>query len=139
MKGRPVAASLLVLASLQISCSGLLAPQPTVTPTSPVMGDTFFSGCAYLDENSNGAIDPGEPLLGGMTFVVTLAWGGESGDVSYEGECAFITIPASLPPDAWPVIVRMEVPDDSPYEAIGPLEIELDYPDTRAEFLLAAR
>lgn len=140
MNRRQAAPILLVLAWLQISCSGLLGPRPSASPTPPeVMADTFFSGCAYLDENSNGEIDPEEPLLGGMTFTVTLIGGGGFGDETSEERCAFITIPGGLPPGMWPVLARLEAPDDSPYDAIGPLEIELEYPDTRAEFLFAAR
>jgi hypothetical protein len=129
----------LMLLSVLVSCTGSLPVRPSDTPPQPgVMADTFFSGCAYLDENSNEAIDPEDPLLGGMMFTVTLAGGtGFGGDTS-GGQCAFITVPAALPTEAWPILARMVVPEGAGYEPIGPSEVTLEYRQTRANFLLRA-
>jgi hypothetical protein len=103
------------------------------------MSDTFFSGCAYLDENANGAIDPEEPLLGGMTFTVTLPGGIGFGGETSEGYCARITVPGTLPADAWPILARMVASEGVTYEPIGPSEVTLEYSHTRADFLFTAK
>jgi hypothetical protein len=138
---REAAAALeLLVVSLLSSCTGSQPVRPSETVAQPqVMSDTFFSGCAHLDENANGAIDPEEPLLGGMTFTVTLAGGGGFGADTSEGECAFITVPAALPAEAWPILARIAAPDGAAYEAIGPSEVTLEYPDTRADFLFTTK
>jgi hypothetical protein len=138
---REASASLeLLVVVLLASCASAQPPPPseTVVPLQ-AMSDTFFSGCAHLDLNSNGEIDPDEPLLGGMTFAVTLPGGGGFGADTSEGECAFIVVPASLPAEAWPVLARMTVPDGAAYNLIGPPEVRLDYPETRADFLFSAK
>jgi hypothetical protein len=61
------------------------------------------------------------------------------GDEITEVECAFVTVPGGLPPNMWPVTARVEIPEDFPFEAVTPLEVILEYPDARAEFLFAAR
>jgi hypothetical protein len=130
----------LLLVSLLSSCIGSGPIRPLETAPQPqVMSDTFFSGCAYLDEDANGAIESTEPLLGGMTFTVTLATGGGFGADTPEGKCAFITVPGSLQPEAWPVLARMVAPDGAAYEGIGPSEITLENPHTRADFLFTPK
>jgi len=110
-------------------------PLATMTPPPQVVGDTFFTGCAYLDVNSNGEIDAEDARLGGFTFVVTLAGGAGFGAETSESCCAFAGVPAALPREAWPVVARMELPDDVPYAPIGPAEVTLLYPESQADFL----
>jgi len=100
--------------------------------------DTFFAGCAYLDQDGNSQFGPGEHLLGGLSFSFTLAGGAGFGGDSAEGQCAFITVPASLPGEAWPVTVRIRVPEGYDFKLVGPAEIELLRPDTKAEFRFTA-
>ena len=119
-----------------LACTVSLPARPSSTPTKPeVMADTFFSGCAYLDENANGIIDPDDLLLGGMTYTVTLAGGAGFGAGTSDGGCASIIVPGGLSETAWPVQARMAIPDGDAYESIGPSQVTLEYPQTRAEFL----
>ena len=110
----------------------------TPTPRQEVLADTFFSGCAYLDQDGDEGIDPEEPLLGGLTFTVTLAGGAGFGDETSEGQCAFITVPSALPAEAWPIVARMIVPDDLEFKPIGSSTVTLEFSQTRAEFLFRA-
>jgi hypothetical protein len=103
------------------------------------MTDTFFNGCAHLDVNDNGAIDPEDSLLGGMTFTVTLAGGTGFGARSSESECVVILVPAALPAEAWPVLARISAPDGTAYEAVGSTEVTLQYPETRVDVLYKAK
>ena len=140
MNREAIAAVTVMFVPFLASCAGFLPLRPSETPALPgVMADTFFSGCAYLDENGNGAIDAEEPIVGGVAFTVTLAGGTGFGGATSEGRCAFITIPADLREDAWPILARMEAPKESPYEPIGPSEIILEYRDTRADFLFTLK
>jgi hypothetical protein len=134
---RPVV--LVVIASILVlftaSCRvGRPATGSVPAQSQGVASDTFFSGCAYVDEDGNEQLDTGEPLLGGLSFSFTLAGGAGFGAKSVDGECAFVTVPAALPPEAWPVVARVEVPEGYMYSPIGPTEIELERPETRAEF-----
>ena len=113
-------------------------PHGTVTPLPEVVGDTFFTGCAYLDKNGNGAIDAEDALLGGLTFVVTLAGGDEFSTETSESHCALATVPAALPREAWPVIARMDLAEDVIYVPIGLPEVVLAYPESQAYFLFRA-
>ena len=110
-------------------------PHVTMTPLPQVVGDTFFTGCAYLDENSNGEIDAEDTRLGGVTFVVTLAGGAGFEVETSESHCALAAVPAALPRESWPVVARMELPEDFPYAPIGPAEVTLEYPESQADFL----
>jgi hypothetical protein len=138
---REAAAALgLLVVSLLTSCTGSQPVRPSETVPQPqIMSDTFFSGCAHLDANANGAIDPEDPLLGGMTFTVTLAGGAGFGADTSEDECAFTTVPAALPAEAWPIVARMAAPEGAPYEPIGPSEVTLEYPHTQADFLFTTK
>jgi len=130
----------LVMVSLLVSCIGSFqVGRSEPTPTSVVMADTDFSGCAYLDQDDNGIIDPGEPLLGGLTFTITLAGGMGFGGGTGDGRCGFILVPGALPADAWPIMARMVVPEDFGFKAVGPTEIMLQHPQRRAEFLFVAK
>ena len=111
------------------------APRVTMTPLPQLVGDTFFTGCAYLDENTNGEIDAEDAPLGGFTFVVTLAGGAGFAAETSESHCALATVPLALPRESWPVVARMELPEDVPYVPIGPVEVTLVYPESQADFL----
>ena len=71
--GEKRAAMEVILLSVLISRTGSPPVRPLdALPESEVVSDTFCSGCAYLGENANEAIEPAEPLPGGMIFTVTL-------------------------------------------------------------------
>ena len=128
---------LTLISFLLCSCNGQhdsMEPA-TATPTLGVLADTFFSGCAYLDSNGNGEIDPDDPLLENAVFVVTLNGGAGFGGLTSENYCASVTVPGGLNEKFWPVTVRMESPEGTGYELVGPAEIELEYPDDHADFL----
>ena len=107
----------------------------TATPTPGVFADTFFSGCAYLDSNRNGEIDPDDPLLEDAVFVVTLNGGAGFRGLTSENYCATATVPGGLDEKFWPVTVRMEPPEGTGYQLISPAEIVLEYPEDHADFL----
>lgn len=107
--------------------------EPTSTPW--VTGDTFFTGCTYLDANRNGKLDLDDTLLGGMSFIVTLADGSVYTSATSEEHCAFITVPTALPPEAWPAEARLNLPHDAPYQFISEPRVLLEHPHSRAVFL----
>ena len=112
-------------------------PSPTATPTTGVLADTFFFGCAYLDSNSNGEIDPDDQSVEDALFVVTLREGIGFGDSTTARGCAMVVVPGGLSEESWPVTVRMEPPEETSYELVGPAEVVLEYPDGHADFLFA--
>jgi hypothetical protein len=139
MKSVLTAGLTFVMVCLASSCNGPPATPPTLTPQrSKILADAFFSGCAYLDENANGRIDPEEPKLGGVLFTVTLEGGAGFGAKTPEDGCASVVIPGGLGRD-WTVVARMEIPKDAPYRPIGPSEITLEYPQSQANFLFNSR
>jgi len=97
--------------------------------------DTFFSGCAYLDSNSNREIDPDDRGLKDAVFVVTLKGGAGFGAFTSESGCALVTVPGGLSEESWPITARMEPPEGSGYELVSPAEVVLEYPDCQADFL----
>lgn len=107
----------------------------TATPTPRVFADTFFSGCAYLDSNDNGEIDPDDLLLEDAMFVVTLNGGAGFGGLTSENYCATVTVPGGLDEKFWPVTVRMEPPEGTGYQLVSPAEIVVEYPEDHADFL----
>jgi hypothetical protein len=113
---------------------GLLNP---ATPTVPVLADTFFHGCAYLDSNGNGEIDADDQKLKNGMFLVALNGGAGFGAPTTEGGCATVTIPGGIGEESWPVAARMEPPEETGYELVGPAEIVLEYPESHADFLFA--
>ena len=121
------------------SCEGPRFGRPLETEPPELSADTFFSGCAYLDENANGRIDARDSLLGNMNFAVTLASGAGFGGKTSEGRCAFITVPVALLPGAWPVLARMVAPDQVAYKAVGTSMVTLQYPNTATDFLFAPK
>jgi hypothetical protein len=121
--------ALSILAILLVSCSNT-TPSASLEP----IADTYFSGCAYIDQNDNGTLDSGESLLGGFTFTITLAGGAGFGAETAEGQCATVIVPSALPEDSWPVTARISIPEGSGYEAVGSTEVALEYPQTKAEF-----
>ena len=121
---------LIMLAALLSTACNNAAPSASPEPLS----DTFFAGCAYIDQNGNAALDPGEPLLAGFTFTVTLAGGAGFGAKTSEGQCATIIVPSALPKESWPVIARMVTSGGAGYEAVGSSEVVLEYPQTKADF-----
>ena len=128
---------------LLVSCNGYsfeFITEVVESQTPPaVLADTFFSGCAILDENKNGIKDADESLLEGMTFSVILASGAEFRGQTYEGQCAFVTIPSALPEGSWPIMARMIVPEGSLYELSGPAEITLEPGQWVADFLFTQK
>ena len=115
--------------------SSPFVPQATSTSFPYLVGDTFFTGCAYFDSNTNGEIDPDDTLLGGLAFVITLADGTRFVAETSENHCALATVPAALPPDAWPVVARIEAPEHMLYAPIGLSETMLECPEKDADFL----
>lgn len=112
-----------------------LAPRVTNTSTPYVVADTFFTGCAYFDSNTNGEIDQEDVLLGGLRFVITLADGTDFAHETSDSHCALAAVPTALPADAWPVVARIELPEGTPYAPIGLSVAILEYPDKEADFL----
>ena len=111
--------------------------EPPDTPLPAPAGDTFFTGCAFLDQNANGLVDSEDTPIERMSFVITLTGGTGFGAATETTGCATVTIPARLGSDAWPVVTHMNMPPASTYVPVGDSEITLSYPDTRANFLFA--
>jgi hypothetical protein len=107
------------------------------TPTSGVLADTFFGGCAYLDSNGNGEIDAVDQVVEGARFVVTLREGIGFGATTSTRGCATVVVPGGLREESWPVTVRMEPPEESTYELVSPAEVVLQFPYGSADFLFA--
>lgn len=95
------------------------------TSTPAAVTDTFFSGQALLDVNSNGRIDPEDTPIAGATFIVTLPGGAEFGAQTDESGKAFLTIPARV---EYPVTARMEAPKDSGLIIVEPSASTLKEP-----------
>ena len=111
---------------------------PGVTPTVEILADSFFFGCAYLDTNGNGEIDPDDPGLKDVLFTVSMQGGmGLSAYTSGDRGCATIIVPGGLETDAWPVTASMQPPAESNLELVGPAEVVLAYPESHADFLFA--
>ncbi len=143
-----------LIALLLCSCTGQATPavndketpavggQETPTargqPTPAVLADTFFFGHAYVDTNGNGHIDEQDAPLAGAPFAVTLQGGGGFGGTTAKDGTAFVVVPGGLDESYWPVTAQMKAPEGSAYQVVGPDEILLEYPKTRAEFLFAA-
>ncbi|HMN62360.1 MAG TPA: hypothetical protein PJ988_18485 [Anaerolinea sp.] len=123
---------LFVLALLFAACG-----RSTLSPPTPaVLGDSNFSGCAYLDANANGEIDNQDTPIGEMKFTITLSKGaGFGGLTSDKDGCASILIPSPLSETSWPVLARMEVPPALKVVPVGDNLTTLEYPDTHADFL----
>lgn len=105
----------------------------------PVLADTFFFGCAYLDTNGDGEVDEGDQGIEDGRFVVDFnGLRGVFAAATGEDGCATIVIPGGLPEEDWPVTGRMESLSD--YELISPEEVILDQRGShRADFLYMAR
>jgi hypothetical protein len=116
-------------------CNPLQSLTKSVTPTAVIMADTFFGGCAYLDSNNNGEIDPDDQRLEDAMFFVTLNGGYGFRAVTFKNGCATVTIPGGLGKESWPVTARMEPPEGSGYELLSPGEVVLEYPKEHADFL----
>lgn len=117
---------LFLLLLLVTACRG---PVPS-TPTPHILSDTFFSGKAYLDANSNQEIDATDLPLAGAQYVVA-GWRASTDSNGY----ASVVIPGG-----WdqPVVAHMAPPEGSDYTLIGPSEVILQNGDkTTAEFLFA--
>jgi len=140
MNKKIISAIIGIFSLLLGSCTGITPPIPSETPSNPsLMADTFFSGCAYLDENGNGTIDAEEQLVGGMAFTITFKSGMGFGGQTSDGYCASILVPSALPEEAWPLPARMEVPEGSIYKLVGPSEIILENGQTQADFLFTIK
>jgi hypothetical protein len=112
------------------------AATPTAAaPTAEILADSFFFGCAYLDENGNGEIDPDDPGLKDALFAFSTQVGiGLSGYTSSNG-CATIVVPGGLGAEAWPVTAHMQPPAESNLELVDSAEVVLAYPESHADFL----
>jgi hypothetical protein len=129
-----------ILAVVLVACAALVETDPSNKTTLPkIPADTFFTGCAYLDQDGDGIADRDEDLIGGLLFEVTLAGGTGFGSETTDGRCAVVTVPSGLQDDAWPVVVRMVVPEAAEVKPVGSGKISLQYPETRAEFLFVSR
>ena len=84
-----------------------------------------------------GSLTFGEPLIGGLSYSFTLEGGAGFGAESQDGECGFVTVPAALPPEAWPIVVRVEVEEPFAYTPSASTLIALEWPMTRADFPFA--
>ena len=110
-------------------------PEDSATPTVGVLADSFFFGCAYVDGNGNGEIDPDDPGLKGALFIVNVrGLGGLTAKTSASG-CATIVVPGGLSGDRWPVSARMQPPPDTSYELVSTDDVVLVYPKAHADFL----
>jgi len=128
---------LALLPPLFFVCNPLHSLMKSATPTAVIMADTFFGGCAYLDSNNNGEIDPDDQRLEDALFFVTLNGGYGFRAVTFKNGCATVTIPGGLGEESWPVTVRMEAPEGTGYERLSPGEVVLEYPKGHADFLFA--
>ena len=93
--------------------------------SEPILADTFFFGCAYLDTDRDGEVDEGDQGMEDGRFVVD--FNGKKGVFSAptgENGCATIVIPGGLLEEDWPVTGRMESLSD--YELISPEEVILE-------------
>jgi hypothetical protein len=124
---------LLILIIFLLSACNNLTEAATSTPS--ILADSFFFGCAYLDSNRNGELDPDDQGLEEAMFVVTLRGVGGLGAPTPESGCAMVIIPGGLNEESWPVTTRMEPPPESSYELVSPAEVVLDYPESHADFL----
>jgi hypothetical protein len=96
--------------------------QQTPTPAVVIHVHSYFSAYAFFDANGNGQPDSADTPVSDATFIVTLPGGTEFGDQTDDTGHAFISIPASV---EYPVMLRMEAPKDSTWEAIEPSTITL--------------
>jgi len=94
--------------TLLLGMLGLMACT-TATPTPTSVSDSFFSGQAWLDVNTNGQIDAQDIPLPQATFLVRLSKGEFGANTDSSGK-AFVTVPG---PVEYPVIVTMQAPKDS--------------------------
>lgn len=97
----------------------------SASSTPAAVTDSFFSGQALLDVNSNGQSDLEDTPIAGATFIVTLPGGAEFGAQTDESGKAFLTIPARVD---HPVTARMEAPQDSGLNIVEPSAITLKGP-----------
>lgn len=125
-----------LLITLSLACK-LTGGEPRATPPE-ILADTFFSGCAYLDNNQNGEMDADDTPLSALTFTVTLAGGGGFGSQTNETGCATVTVPGGASEDFYPLWLEMVPEDAHLYVPIHSAQIVLEYPDTKAAFLFAA-
>ena len=122
---------LAIFLSAALTGCNLPTPAPTVQP----IVDAFFSGSAYLDVNGNGEIDSEDTPIENATLIVTLQGGFETGGNTDKTGFAFITVPGGVD---YPVTLRMEAPEDSDLELIGPSSVT--YPsDGPAKFLFSSK
>lgn len=100
------------------------APEPTepvaITPTEPILVDSFFGAQALLHVNGNRQIDAEDTPVENAIFTVSLQGGAGFGDTTDESGRAFVTIPSAV---EYPVTLRMEAPKDSTLKLIGPESI----------------
>lgn len=111
---------------------------PGTTPTAEILADSFFFGCAYLDANGNGEIDPDDPGLEAALFAFSMQGGMGFSAYTLDNGCATIVIPGGVGQDAWPVTARMQPPPENNLEWVSPAEVVLVHPESHADFLFAA-
>ena len=113
--------------------------EPSIKPTWPVVGDLFFTGCAYLDVNGDEQIDAQDEPIARAFFTATLSAGAGFGAETSSNGCGHITIPgvsSETTGDIFPVKLKMEPPSGRGYKLLGAEEIILESPDpSQVDFL----
>ncbi len=135
MRSMPRISPLILIPFLSLVCNPLHSLTKSATPTAMIMADTFFGGCAYLDSNDNGQIDPDDQRLEDALFSVALSGEGGFRAFTFKNGCATVTVPGGLGEESWPVTVRMEPPEETHYDLLSPAEVVLEYPKGHADFL----
>ena len=105
------------------------APTPTLTPspmpilTPVILGDFFFSACAFLDANGNGVWDESDTPIKGAQMGLRIHEGEAFvlGDLTRPDGCALVWAPGGG--IEVPFTIRMEPPKDSGLIPIGKSEV----------------
>lgn len=100
-----------------------LPPGPTPASTQVIMADFFFSACAYLDANGNGAWDEADTPIEGAQMGLRISEGQPFvlGDLTDPDGCALVWAPGGgIEP---PFTIRMHPPEDSGLIPIGRSEV----------------
>lgn len=118
----PITICKLIIIILLLAGTSCAPTQTVVTPTQPILVDSFFSGYAYLDANGNEQIDPEDTPVANATFYVEMNGTKAFIETTDEKGYAFIIIPGGV---EYPINVGMEAPQDSTLKLITPSEVTL--------------